>query len=230
MFVASVGIQDLVERLKTDMGTNLAISNILRLGNTSDFQSTKEVLDASLSILTKTVELARSNVLRYCPARVFFRITSACVFLLKILGLGILNTEMTESLGLLDRCIDALASASDENYLWGKCAILIRRYARHFKNKIEAVNSGPAAVAISNSISSSIPVESDFNPGAANGEMQNSSDLPYDFETLDGIMDTWQMQPWDLWMSSSNMQVNQPALAPDNQISDFSHNLFSDRW
>lgn len=164
MYVGSVGIQALVKSVDSSNNRKLTVYELLCLGNQSDFKFTKDVIDASRSILSKTVSFARSGVLRFCPARVFFRITSACVFLLKALGLGALHRELSESLNLLDQCTEALASlASDGDQPWGNYAILIKRYARQFRRKIEpAAARSPAEAPASNTRGPPVPTEAEM--------------------------------------------------------------------
>ena len=226
-------MQDLVGHSSVGSGgrgsSNVTMGDIPRLKNMSDFHSTKEVLDACLSILSKAVSLANSNVLRYCPARVFFRITSACVFLLKTMGLGLLNADTTKSLGLLHECAEALAcSASDDNHPWGRYAALIERYAQHFRSKMDKVTKAPAAPPMSHAMAALIPVEGDVNPAGADGEGRNTEDLCNLFGSLDESMDDWLMQqPWDLGIPSSNMQADPTMISANEHTSDFSHNLWA---
>ena len=207
MYVGSVGIQALVEGINNGNNPKMTAIELLQFGNRSEYRFTKEVLDASMLILSKTVSLARSGVLRFSPTRIFFRITSACVFLLKALGLGALRRELTESLDLLDQVTEALASlASDDAHPWGKYAVLIQRYAMQFRQKIgpSAVRT-PAADAPTPSLQQ--PTQSPRGGAFAAERTGEFAGLAYSlfFDPADGTTDDWLMEPWDMWMPSADM-------------------------
>jgi hypothetical protein len=78
--------------------------------------------------------LAEEGILCYSPARVFLRITSASIFLLKAISLGARNHELQKSLGILDQCIQALRSSTlDDIHLSSRFGMLIDRHVKRFR-------------------------------------------------------------------------------------------------
>ncbi|KAL2274819.1 hypothetical protein FJTKL_02721 [Diaporthe vaccinii] len=91
-----------------------------------DYNFIQAVVDGCLETLRITAALAQRNILRYAPVGVFLRITTASVFLLKALAVGVSATRLRRSLDTLTRAISALrASAPDDLHLCGRCATLL---------------------------------------------------------------------------------------------------------
>lgn len=210
MYVGTIGIQALVESVNNSANGKITVYELLHLGNRSEAMFTSEVINASTSVLRKTISMARSGILRFCPVRVFFRITSICVGLLKALGLGAPQQELCESLHLLDQCIDALSSlASDDDQLWGKYAVLIKRYARQFRRKIDpSISHSLAHTHTIGSQSVSTAGEEDTLQVDTLDDLQDFDDISHLFESLDGTTDDWLTQPWDACMLPSDSQLS----------------------
>lgn len=80
------------------------------------------------------VELSDQGILQYCPVRLYLRIVSASIFLLKSLSLGSREADISASLEALDRCIAALQnSRSDDIHLSNRYATLIARHVQRFR-------------------------------------------------------------------------------------------------
>lgn len=72
------------------------------------------------------IELEERQVLKYAPVRVFLRITTASVFLLKGLALGVTTTELNRAMDMLTRAIAALRSGTpDDLHLGSRYATLL---------------------------------------------------------------------------------------------------------
>lgn len=104
--------------------------------STSDHNLTSEVVDACVLTLKKTIHLAHNDHLRFAPVRVYLRIVSASIFLLKAISLGARNADLQASLAVLDECIQALkgASAVDEMHLSSRYGALIERHVNRFRH------------------------------------------------------------------------------------------------
>jgi hypothetical protein len=92
-------------------------------------------VDGSLEILEKAAELSESQTLMYSPMRMFLRITTASVFLLKGLSLGVSETKLQTSLDTLNRGIAALRSGTlDDVHLGSRYATLLEMHVSRLKN------------------------------------------------------------------------------------------------
>lgn len=194
MYVSSVGIQTLVESMGKD--PKATTQEGAHTGAPSSSVLITEVIDAAGSILSKTVSLARRRVLRYCPARTFSRITSACIFLLKALGLSKLGRESFSALHLLDECLEVLLEqGSDNEHPWDRYAVLIRRYSDQVRCRSEpSVATVPAAM--QTTVQSSVPVQDMDN-------WQNQNSAEFDefcqaFGSSDGYIDDLLTDQWSL--------------------------------
>ena len=97
----------------------------------NEYDFIKEVIDGSDAILSHVISLSQLRPqfqqkppLRHLPIRVFLRIISSSVFLLKALSLGVRMAKLHESLRLLDQAIVVLQSGS-----WDDDFHLIAQYA-----------------------------------------------------------------------------------------------------
>lgn len=102
-----------------------------------DYEFIREVIDGCCRILQKVTELAREKSLQFAPVRIFLRITSSSIFLLKALSLGVRNAKLQESLNILDNSIRALRlNTLDDIHLASRYATLLEvhvsRLRRHF--------------------------------------------------------------------------------------------------
>ncbi|KAJ9602635.1 hypothetical protein H2200_012828 [Cladophialophora chaetospira] len=136
MYIHSIAIQALVDRV-----TNLSSGTepwqdheIWRSKYAQDFISVNEVRESSGKILTTAVELSDQGVLQYCPVRLYLRIVSASVFLLKSISLGSREADIVTSLNILERCISALQQdRADDIHLSNHYATLMARHVQRFR-------------------------------------------------------------------------------------------------
>ncbi|KAL2070138.1 hypothetical protein VTL71DRAFT_14818 [Oculimacula yallundae] len=130
--INSLAIQAVVERTQLQ-STEV---NVLQVNNMSpsDYALNLEVIDASCLILRKTISLGHSGQLRFAPVRLYLRIITASIFLLKAMSLGAGNTEIEASLKVLDECIQALkTTAIDSMHLSTSYGTLIERHVTRFR-------------------------------------------------------------------------------------------------
>ena len=101
----------------------------------NEYDFIEEVIDGSDAILSLVISLSESQhplqqanqqklLLQYLPIRIFLRIISSSVFLLKALSLGVRMAKLHESLRLLDQAIVVLQSGG-----WDDDFHLIAQYA-----------------------------------------------------------------------------------------------------
>lgn len=124
IYTNSVGLQAAVERIASQeaSGQGLPPNHIDPL----DYAFIQEVIDGSLEILQIAIRLAETKTLIFSPIRIFFRITTASIFLLKGLSLGVGATKLRQSLNTLNQAIAALRSgALDDVHLGSRYATLL---------------------------------------------------------------------------------------------------------
>jgi hypothetical protein len=127
LYTNSLGLQAVVERTLAQSGHNPNPDCAAHITvYSTDYGFIQEVVDGSLEILEKAAELAEAQTLMYSPMRMFLRITTASVFLLKGLSLGVSATKLQTSLDTLNRGIAALRSGTlDDVQLGPRYATLL---------------------------------------------------------------------------------------------------------
>lgn len=112
IYTNSVGMQAVVERTLAETDTDVPQDEILPLNlEPRDYDFIQEVVDGSCQILQKVVQLSESGALRYSPVRIFLRITTSSIYLIKGLSLGSRNQKLQSSLDILDAAIRALRAS-----------------------------------------------------------------------------------------------------------------------
>ena len=132
----------------------------------NEYDFIEEVIDGSDAILSHVISLSQLRPqsqhkppLRHLPIRVFLRIISSSVFLLKALSLGVRMAKLHESLRLLDQAIVVLQSGSwdDDFHLIAQYATLLEinvsrlrqtfascsRLEKEGEGEIQSQNGGP---------------------------------------------------------------------------------------
>lgn len=104
-----------------------------------DHEFIQEVIDGSCQILKKVIEIAQADKLRFSPVRIFLRVTSSSIFLLKALSLGVRHTKLQESLDVLEKSIQALRSnILDDVHLASRYAILLEVHLSRLRRNLIA--------------------------------------------------------------------------------------------
>ena len=152
IYINSLGMQAACERALSEMNSDPEQANPLR--NNADeveYVFIQEVIDGSCTILQKVISLAETDTLRFAPVRIFMRITTSSIFLLKALSLGVRNAKLQSSLDILSRSIHALkASNLDDIHLAARYATLLdvhvqrlrQGFERHTQKQLLQSNSG----------------------------------------------------------------------------------------
>jgi len=124
-----------VERRRTESGPSLSGVQAEEITiDSTDYGFIQEVVDGSLKILQTAITLAENNVLLYSPVRTFLSITTASIFLLKGLSLGVGATKLRTSLDTVTGVISALrSSALDDIHLGSRYAILLELHVARLK-------------------------------------------------------------------------------------------------
>ncbi|BCS02647.1 uncharacterized protein AKAW2_60911S [Aspergillus luchuensis] len=110
---------------------SIGMQESLALNSPRDISSpcgyTDAVIDGCTQILAKISTLSHSGLLRYMPVRIFFRMASSSVFLLKGLALGTPRVRLCSALETLECTIERLQEvlAEDELHLGGRYAKLL---------------------------------------------------------------------------------------------------------
>lgn len=124
VYANSLGLQAVVQRTLAGSEADCPAGQIEI--SPTDYTFIQAVVDGCLETLKITTTLADRNILRYAPVGVFLRITTASVFLLKALAVGVSATRLRRSLDTLTRAISALrGSAPDDLHLCGRYATLL---------------------------------------------------------------------------------------------------------
>ncbi|KAK0128594.1 hypothetical protein ONS95_000558 [Cadophora gregata] len=135
IYVNSLSLQAVVERCSTEAGNRFNASGHPANGIVPGAMSTenqqtyfgklplatfgsytaadqdyvKEVVDGSRQLLKIVVDgLLPGGYLKHAPVRTYFRIISGAMFLLKTFALGASKSDVEQSIGLMDRAVDAL--------------------------------------------------------------------------------------------------------------------------
>lgn len=143
MFISSIAFQALVERAsQTSLGDPWLEQDFLRKEYAQDARFIDDVRESSGHILRIAKALSDEDVLRHCPVRVFLRIVSASIFLLKTLSVGSREVDARASLEQLDGGIQALMNnEAGDIHLSNRYAELIARHVRKFKRSLKPRNS-----------------------------------------------------------------------------------------
>ncbi|KAE8392812.1 C6 transcription factor [Aspergillus alliaceus] len=138
VYTHSVGMQAVVERVLADSDPQADEVRALNI-DPIDYEYIQEVIDGCCQILQKVIQMAEDGVLRFCPVRIFLRITSSSIFLMKALSLGTRQSTLRESLDILERSIQALRSnALDDIHLSTRYAALLEMHVARLRRNLLA--------------------------------------------------------------------------------------------
>lgn len=249
MYINSLAVQAIVDRLKTKDWSSANLDyDFLDVENSQDYQYVQEVTHASRAILQTTVELAEAGMLRYAPVRVFIRITSASIFLLKAISLGTRNAELLKSLDVLDHCIQALRSSTlDDIHLSSRYGMLIERHVARFRRNFRVQPKSASGVVARSQISLAPSSTTQFNnynnndnnntssssiapkPAQANTlyDSNNPSNMYSTQRPMDDLVldDDWLTQPFDPMLAPFGLGADQTASGFEMDSLDFLWNL-----
>ncbi|PLB52090.1 hypothetical protein P170DRAFT_488566 [Aspergillus steynii IBT 23096] len=123
VFINSIEMQSFVEE-------NVPQSDLPSQANTveaKDCLFLTEVVEGSCAILDHIVLRSTEQAIRYLPNRIFLRVISCSIFLLKALSLGTRAAALRDALNLLDKAIDTIQSdCPDDIHLVSRYAALLQ--------------------------------------------------------------------------------------------------------
>jgi len=234
IYCNSLGMQAVCERRVNDTDDNSILEAALDPVNQAFIQ---EVIHGSCDVLNKVIGLAEDELLRYAPVRIYLRITTSSIFLLKAISLGIRDSQMRKTLDVLERSIRALRrSTLDDMHLASRYATLLEmhltRLRRHFASASRASRasfpgtrrSSPQPDQIQ-SVSRAMPSD---KQGVYAGSLQDFSQVlgDIDFSLPDAFDDAWLSLPFDPSMAPFNNNPTETAAPPfDWENLDFIWNL-----
>ncbi|KAJ9640387.1 hypothetical protein H2199_005926 [Coniosporium tulheliwenetii] len=128
IYANSLGMQAVVERTleEADSSEGSPDEALAMSLDAADYDFIQEVVDGSCAILQKVIKLAETGALLFSPVRIFLRITTSAIYLLKGLSLGVWTKKLQSSLDILDRSIVALRSSTlDDMHLASRYATLL---------------------------------------------------------------------------------------------------------
>ncbi|KAG9249747.1 C6 transcription factor [Emericellopsis atlantica] len=196
----SLGLQAIVERrLASPVADQTQDSIELSL---TDYGFLTIVVDGCLRTLEIAIDMHQRNALRFAPASTFVRITTASVFLLKGLGLGVNVTKLVSSLEILSRAVAALrVSRPDDLHLGARYASLLEVHVERLRSSFVPAARPPEFVTRHNGMPHDtqqgfIDLPQDFGPSNLGGDSGVFDDswlaLPFDSSLLPFIPDECQ--------------------------------------
>ena len=112
IYTNSLGMQAVVERTLAETDPDVPQEDNLPFNlEPRDYDFIQEVVDGSCQILQKVCQLSETGALRYSPVRIFLRITTSSIYLIKGLSLGSRNAKLQSCLDILDAAIRALRAS-----------------------------------------------------------------------------------------------------------------------
>lgn len=219
MHTYSLGLQAILFRTLAESRDSVSGSASFQLTPT-DFAHVQEVIGSTLNTLKTAVRLYEEDLLRFCSIRIFLHITTASIFLLKGLGLGVSPARLRSSLEVLKQVIVALKNSNpDDLHLGGRYSILLEmhmtRLQEHFVPSTRPHNITPPD-----------PEPSQL-PGLSNSAEANHFDL-MDFQQMPDIdlLDAnWLSLPLDSSLMSFGMDSFQGLQCLGDDTLDFIWNL-----
>jgi hypothetical protein len=128
MYIYSLGLQAIASRTHAESTISPSQTSLFQLA-TTDYTHVQNVISSALITLRTAIKLFNSNLLRFCPIKTFLHITTASIFLLKGLGLGVSPTKLRSSIDVLDRVIVALKNSNpDDLHIGGRYATLLEMH------------------------------------------------------------------------------------------------------
>lgn len=148
IYTYSLGLQAIVSRTLAESNTTSPTQSTCFNLTSTDFAHLQELISSALSALKIALKLANDDVLRFCPVKVFLQITTASVFLLKGLGLGVSPTKLHDALEVLRNVVSALRTSNpDDLHLGARYATLLEVHLsnlqRHFVPSVKPPELAP---------------------------------------------------------------------------------------
>jgi hypothetical protein len=209
IYTNSLGMQAVVERTLAETDPDGPQEDILSMTiEPRDYEFIQEVVDGSREILEKTTQLAASGALRYAPVRIFLRITTSSIYLIKGLSLGARNAKLQSSLDILDNAIQAMrGSTLDDMHLASRYATLLDLHVSRLRESFVVSSRPPRLTPRGQSVDRSATSGMDF----LNNHNAGGSGIAALAEDVSGLMpdDDWLALPFDPSMAPFTMDAQQ---------------------
>jgi hypothetical protein len=212
IYTNSLAIQAVVERalLSGDNPSNQDSGIPSTSADPQDQEFIQEVIDGSKQILSKVLTLADAGQLLFSPVRIFLRITSSSIFLLKALGLGVSSGELKASLNVLEASIHALRSSTlDDMHLASRYATLLNVHVKRLRRKF-VVSSRPTTLSMK---------PFDTNPPSRSRSTPPATSAPNGIVSLDStsgapVNEASNSKPMDMFTEDWFALPFDPSMAP----------------
>jgi hypothetical protein len=225
IYTNSLGMQAVVERTLAESDPDGPQDDIIPVKiEPRDYDFIKEVLDGSRQILQKVIALADSGGLRYAPVRIFLRITTSSIYLIKGLSLGVRNSELQSSLDILDRATQAMRSSTlDDMHLASRYSTLLETHIARLRDSFVASSRPPRLPHDGMSGTGNATPGMDF----LNNHNAGSSGIASLAGDVSGLMpdDDWLALPFDPSMAPFGLDTQQSFQGFDDGTLDFMWNL-----
>ncbi|KAJ4985684.1 hypothetical protein SVAN01_08859 [Stagonosporopsis vannaccii] len=219
MHTYSLGLQAILFRTLAESGDSIPGLASIQLTPT-DFAHVQEVIDSTLNTFKAALRLYDGDVLRFCSTRTFLHITTASIFLLKGLGLGVSPARLRSALDTLKQVIVALKNSNpDDLHLGGRYSILLElhmtRLQEHFVPSTRPHNITPPDTDTSQLPDLSSSVE------ASQFDLMDFQNMP----EMDMLDTNWLSLPLDSSLMSFGMENFQGLQCLGDDTLDFIWNL-----
>lgn len=171
IYCNSIGMQAVCERAFADTVPEAPVhESVLSSLDDAETRPVQEVILDSCALLERAVAMAESNMLRLCPVRVFLRLTTASMFLIKALGIGVRNSQLRHALGLLDAVVAGLRSeAPDDMHLASRYADLLETHVGQLRTNFsshlrQTITGRTRAISAGDGISDGTEMDADGQP------------------------------------------------------------------
>ncbi|CAI6333894.1 unnamed protein product [Periconia digitata] len=225
IYTNSLGMQAVVERTLAETDPDGPQEEVLPLNlEPRDYDFIQEVVDGSCQILQKVVQLYDSGALRYSPVRIFLRITTSSIYLIKGLSLGSRNQKLQSSLDILDAAIRAMRSSTlDDMHLASRYATLLDLHVARLRESFVASARPPRIPSRGTSVEKGATSGMDF----LNNHNAGQSGIASLAEDVNGMMpdDDWLALPFDPSMAPFELDSTQSFQGFDDRTLDFIWNL-----
>jgi len=186
--------------------------------------------DSARNLLKVVVDgLYPGEYLRHAPVRTYFRIISVAIILLKSFSLGASESDVADSLTLMDRTVEALRECIvDDVHVASRFADLLDTLTQNLKPRLVRISADGRPVrsrGVSQAGNGDLAVPA--NLGTATQRLQRQQS----YQTTAGSLPTTQQQHWSSYnRSTTNMQpmsISDPLYGISNDTYDLMGNDFS---
>lgn len=132
----SLAMQAVCERAYNETETVESIQDAV---DESEAKPIQDVIDNTCILLEHAGELARRQLLKLSPVRVYLRVITASIFLLKALGIGVRHAQLRRALELLENTVKILREqAADDMHLAARYADLLETHVTQLRTSFSS--------------------------------------------------------------------------------------------